>query len=552
MRRAAYYRVWHTHEREQDAWLLGAARLITQPHISRSPARGETTVANPSMLAAPDEADDANASVLAAAFLIQNAVDDMLGDEDDEVNNEPMTIRPKEAEATDQLLLEADSLDKDSDLAAAAAATAAATKVQSMARAHAAKAEVRARAAAKAAEEARAQADAATQAAAEVEAVRLAEEASAAKAAEDEAAAVAAAAAEANAATRVQSMARACAAKAEVKGMLATKAAALAKTENGKASLAAAEAGAVKATQESQSAAAERTAEAAAATKMQSTARMKSAQAEARARAALESAQNVQAEDHVGAAVDADASRTVEAAMPAAAEESWIAESAIASASDAAEVYTHAQTPAGLQTANKEPRGVIEMQAKGTAPPAAAAGINKSSTRHPKAAMDDVQQVPGRLSRAKSDHAGGVEAPPTRRRSAVTPLPPIKQSFSPMDEPSRPRPVPLKRRSRAGVGLSGSLSMPSMRAIQRPRSTTTLQEDAVLSRPLPTTITMQQLLTERGLTLVSGAQGPTHRSSTALTRHLYRFGPSSRLETSGRWIGTIGLEPAFRLKYARS
>ena len=504
------------------------------------------------MLAAPDEADDANASVLAAAFLIQNAVDDMLGDEDDEVNNEPMTMRPKEAEATDQLLLEADSLDKDSDLAAAAAATAAATKVQSMARAHAAKAEVRARAAAKAAEEARAQADAATQAAAEVEAVRLAEEASAAKAAEDEAAAVAAAAAEANAATRVQSMARACAAKAEVKAMLATNAAALAKTENGKASLAAAEAGAVKATQESQSAAAERTAEAAAATKMQSTARMKSAQAEARARAALESAQNVQAEDHVGAAVDADASRTVEAAMPAAAEESWIAESAIASASDAAEVYTHAQTPAGLQTANKEPQGVIEMHAKGTAPPAAAAGINKSSTRHPKAAMDDVQQVPGRLSRAKSDHAGGVEAPPTRRRSAATPLPPIKQSFSPMDEPSRPRPVPLKRRSRAGVGLSGSLSMPSMRAIQRPRSTTTLQKDVVLSRPLPTTITMQQLLTERGLTLVSGAQGPTHRSSTALTRHLYRFGPSSRLETSGRWIGTIGLEPAFRLKYARS
>ena len=87
-----------------------------------------------------------------------------------------------------------------------------------------------------------------------------------------------------------------------------------------------------------------------------------------------------------------------------------------------------------------------------------------------------------------------------------------------------------------------------MGTIHRPRSTATLR-DAVLDRPLPTTITMQQLLTERGLALVSGAQGPTDRSGTALTRHIHRFGANSRLDTSGRWIGTIGLEPTFRSKY---
>ena len=61
------------------------------------------------------------------------------------------------------------------------------------------------------------------------------------------------------------------------------------------------------------------------------------------------------------------------------------------------------------------------------------------------------------------------------------------------------------------------------------------------------TITMQQLLAERGLTLMSGALSPTRRSKTALTRHLHRLEYGKRIETSGRWIG---MEPTFRQKYS--
>ena len=58
---------------------------------------------------------------------------------------------------------------------------------------------------------------------------------------------------------------------------------------------------------------------------------------------------------------------------------------------------------------------------------------------------------------------------------------------------------------------------------------------------------MQQLLAERGLTLMSGALSPTRRSKAALTRHLHRLEYGKRIETSGRWIG---MEPTFRQKYS--
>lgn len=299
---------------------------------------------------------------------------------------------------------------------------------------------------------------------------------------------------------------------------------------------------------------------------------MKSAQAEAIARSVLNVAQNAQAEDHGLEAVDYEAARTAETALSQAAEESWIAESAIASASDASEVYNNAQTHSGSKTAEEEPRSILAKKEQRKAPSTVAEGTNESSTTRAKTAADGLHLAAGRRSLAKSDRGGGEEASRTRRQLTATPLPPIKRPPSPMDKPSTSRPVPLKRRSQVGVGLSGSQSMPSisrharvghtaggessltegdrqpMSVIRQPRSTTALR-DAVLSRPLPTTITMQQLLTERGLALMSGAQGPTHRSGIALSRHIHRFGSSSRPDTSGRWIGTIGLEPTFRSKY---
>lgn len=137
---------------------------------------------------------------------------------------------------------------------------------------------------------------------------------------------------------------------------------------------------------------------------------------------------------------------------------------------------------------------------------------------------------------------------PAARNPKVGRLPPLSPSIA---DPHRGQSTPL--REAAAFPLSAS-----MPALQYGASVRAKTAGGVMSRQRarhdpprqwnrPPGITMQGLLAERSICLMSGALSPTRRSKAALTRHLQRIEYAQRIETSGRWIG---LEPTFRSKYS--